>query len=274
MFVMRINIIGFRVGFPKERVYMILSKQTIIQNGIDGITIGDIVQTNIFGVIHKQCFETPLRLCGGGVCVDSIGAFTSIGANVDINRVKSIGRFCSIADFVAIGLTEHPTNLISTSLIFTNDTFNWHEKYHTLYEDEAYSKIKADATAMNSGLNEFNTVIGNDVWIGYRAIILNGVTVGDGAIIGAGAVVTKNVEPYSIVAGVPARVIRKRFSDDLINKLLKLQWWNYGADILKGVDLLNVEKSINMVNEKIESGFDSYRCKKIIIQGDKLSIEN
>lgn len=271
---MRINIIGFRVGFPKERVYMILSKQTIIQNGIDGITIGDIVQTNIFGVIHKQCFETPLRLCGGGVCVDSIGAFTSIGANVDINRVKSIGRFCSIADFVAIGLTEHPTNLISTSLIFTNDTFNWHEKYHTLYEDEAYSKIKADATAMNSGLNEFNTVIGNDVWIGYRAIILNGVTVGDGAIIGAGAVVTKNVEPYSIVAGVPARVIRKRFSDDLINKLLKLQWWNYGADILKGVDLLNVEKSINMVNEKIESGFDSYRCKKIIIQGDKLSIEN
>lgn len=75
-----------------------------------------------------------------------------------------------------------------------------------------------------------NTVVGNDVWIGYEAIIMPGVTVGDGAVIGAKAVVTKDVEPYTIVGGNPARVIRKRFDDEVIELLLKLQWWNWDVE--------------------------------------------
>lgn len=72
-----------------------------------------------------------------------------------------------------------------------------------------------------------DTVIENDVWIGYDALIMPGITIGNGAIVGSRAVVTKDVEPYAIVAGNPARVIRKRFDDDTISMLLQLQWWNW-----------------------------------------------
>ena len=70
-------------------------------------------------------------------------------------------------------------------------------------------------------------LIGNDVWIGYEAVILSGVTIGDGAIIGTRAVVTKDVPPYTIVGGVPARPLRKRFTEEVIEKLLKICWWNW-----------------------------------------------
>lgn len=73
-------------------------------------------------------------------------------------------------------------------------------------------------------------VIGNDVWIGYEAVVMAGVTIGDGAIIGARAVVTKDVPPYTIVGGVPARKIRRRFSDNVIARLLELKWWDWPAE--------------------------------------------
>ena len=75
--------------------------------------------------------------------------------------------------------------------------------------------------------------IGNDVWIGANAMILGGITIGDGAIIGAGAVVTKDIPPYAIVGGIPARIIRYRFPNDVINALLSSQWWNLSENILK-----------------------------------------
>ena len=75
--------------------------------------------------------------------------------------------------------------------------------------------------------NRGDIVVGNDVWIGYEAVILAGVTIGDGAVIGARAVVTKDVPPYTIVGGVPARPIRKRFSDENIARLLELKWWDW-----------------------------------------------
>ena len=81
--------------------------------------------------------------------------------------------------------------------------------------------------------NKGDIVIGNDVWIGFEAIILSGVTIGDGAIIGTRAVVTKDVPPYTIVGGIPAKAIRKRFSDDVICELLKLQWWNWPENRIK-----------------------------------------
>lgn len=76
-------------------------------------------------------------------------------------------------------------------------------------------------------------VVGNDVWIGYEVVILSGVTIGDGAIIGTRAVVTKDVPPYTIVGEIPAKPIRKRFSDKVISKLLELQWWNWPENRIK-----------------------------------------
>ena len=76
-------------------------------------------------------------------------------------------------------------------------------------------------------------VIGNDVWIGYEAVVMAGVTIGDGAVIGARAVVTRDVSPYTIVGGVPAKEIRKRFPDETIGKLLKLRWWDWPEEKIK-----------------------------------------
>lgn len=81
--------------------------------------------------------------------------------------------------------------------------------------------------------NRGDIVLGNDVWIGYEAVILSGVTIGDGAVVGARAVVTKDVPPYTIVGGVPAKPIRKRFSDDVIAKLSEIRWWDRSEDWIK-----------------------------------------
>lgn len=94
--------------------------------------------------------------------------------------------------------------------------------------------------------NKGDIIIGNDVWIGYEAIILAGVTIGDGAIIGARAVVTKDVLPYTVVAGVPAKPIKKRFDDKTISKLLDIQWWNWSdekiAQNIKAIQSNNIKK--------------------------------
>ena len=81
--------------------------------------------------------------------------------------------------------------------------------------------------------NKGDIVLGNDVWIGYEAVILAGVTIGDGAVVGARAVVTKDVPPYTIVGGVPAKPIRKRFSQEKIDTLLKIKWWNWPEERIR-----------------------------------------
>jgi acetyltransferase-like isoleucine patch superfamily enzyme len=145
-----------------------------------------------------------------------VSDYTYIGPLCDINNCN-IGKFCSISNSVKIGMGLHPTNFISTSPLF-------------------YSPINPLKTRIvNQNLfNEYKKVnIGNDVWIGSSVIILDGITIGDGAIIGANAVVSKNVENYSIVAGVPAKEIKKRFSIEIIESLEKLRWWNYSIEKLK-----------------------------------------
>lgn len=145
-----------------------------------------------------------------------IDKYSYIGYNLKIICAE-IGRFCSISGSCIIGLGNHPINTISTSPIF-------------------YSKKNGTGTKWveNSHFQEYKkVVVGNDVWIGTGVIVMGGVTIGDGAIIGAGALVTKDVPPYSIVAGVTAKVIKYRFEDDVIQKLLKINWWNFDETLLR-----------------------------------------
>ncbi|MFU2418997.1 CatB-related O-acetyltransferase [Peptacetobacter sp. AB800] len=124
-----------------------------------------------------------------------------------------IGKFCSIAcgaKFI-FNCANHSMKSLS------NYTF-------PLFFEEWDLDIK---DVKSSWDNKGDIKIGNDVWIGYEAVILSGVTIGDGAIIGSRAVVTKDVAPYTIVGGIPARVIRKRFDDEKISKLLHLKWWDW-----------------------------------------------
>ena len=130
-----------------------------------------------------------------------------------------VGKFCSIA--------------CGAKFLFTSAN-------HTMHSISTYpfpiffEEWGLDVTNITSAWdNKGDIVIGNDVWIGYEAIVLSGVTIGDGAIIGTRAVVTKDVPPYTIVGGIPAKPIRKRFSDEVISKLLELQWWNWPENRIK-----------------------------------------
>lgn len=125
-----------------------------------------------------------------------------------------IGKFCMIASGVTFIMNgaNHLTDAISTFpfAIFGGD----------------WSNAMDGKTYPNKG----NTTIGNDVWIGYNATIMAGVTIGDGAIIATNSVVTKDVAPYTIVGGNPAKVIKKRFSEERIEQLLEMAWWNWGIE--------------------------------------------
>lgn len=130
-----------------------------------------------------------------------------------------IGKFCSIACGVKFifNCANHTLRSLST---YTFPLF---------FEEWDLPKSEVASAWDNKG----DIIVGNDVWIGYDAVIMAGVTIGDGAIIGTRAVVTKDVEPYSIVGGIPAREIRKRFSPDVIERLRELQWWNWQEEKIR-----------------------------------------
>lgn len=139
-----------------------------------------------------------------------VGRYTYFGPRCRFNYT-TIGRFCSVASDVKCGLGQHPVTAVSTHPIFYKASIR--PAIITLAERDTHQ--------------EFTPIrIGHDVWIGESVIISDGVTVGNGAILAAGAVVTKDVEPYAIAGGVPAKVIRKRFTDEQIAFLENLQWWN------------------------------------------------
>lgn len=134
-----------------------------------------------------------------------VGDFSYVGAEARLNYT-TIGKYSSIGPGVCAGLGMHPTsNFVSSS--------NW---FYTNVQDHPELPYFEDYKESH---------IGNDVWIGAKAIIIDGVTIGDGAVIGAGAVVTKDVPPYGVAVGVPAKVIKYRFSPEEIEFLLTYRWW-------------------------------------------------
>ena len=147
----------------------------------------------------------------------TIGKGSYLGQNCSIYKTK-IGRYCSIGNNVHIIAGNHPTNeLITTYPAFYRKEFNG-LSFGSSVSFEEYSYVDSE--------KKWCCYVGSDVWIGESASILNGVMIGDGAIIAAGAVVIDNVPPYAIVGGVPAKVLKYRFSHGDVNKLLKLKWWN------------------------------------------------
>jgi virginiamycin A acetyltransferase len=147
-----------------------------------------------------------------------IGKHSYVNSGLIFSNV-SIGRYCSIGYDILIGPAEHSTNSLTT---------------HPIAQDEDFYKKKYAK----------KTIIGNDVWIGANSIIKRGIKIDDGAIIGAGAVVLNDVPPYSIVAGVPARIIRYRFSEEIVIKLLLLKWWKNDEASFSSLDFSNIEKCI------------------------------
>lgn len=168
-------------------------------------------------IAAASTFEGCNRVGKNTFFCGSIGYASYIGN--DCHIIADIGRYCCIAPRVVTVRGSHPIR----------DWVSIHPAFFSTARQCGMTYVAENKFAEN----EKKTVIGNDVWIGDSAIILDGITIGDGAVIGAGAVVTKNVAPYSIVVGVPAKEIRKRFSDDEITKLLEIKWWDKPLDWIK-----------------------------------------
>lgn len=170
---------------------------------------------------------------------NKIGKYTYIRPYSYTSKNTEIGRFCSIGDYVILGASKHPTDWLSTHT-FQYDV-NTKFPGSDLYELTEAKKFSSNA----------KTIIGNDVWIGSRAIIMQGVTVGDGAVIGAGAIISKDVPPYTIVVG-SNQILRKRFSDSVINDLLELKWWDLDYEVISKLDFPNVDACISQLKKLVE----------------------
>lgn len=165
----------------------------------------------------RNCsLEKHTRVGSESNCIGmKLGRFSCMGKACFIHNA-TIGRFCSIGHYCTIGGGKHEMTYVTTSSVFCRGGNNSLKKLGNLPQTE-----------------QPDTKIGNDVWIGEKCYIKAGVEIGDGAVIGAHSVVTRNVEPYSIVAGAPARELRKRFSEEVIEKLLALKWWDWDDEKLQ-----------------------------------------
>lgn len=167
-------------------------------------------------ILNSKIHKTSGVASGTQVINSSMGKCSFCGYDCSIVNTD-IGSFCSIACNCEIGGASHTLDWLSTSPVFNKHK----EQIKTKYSYHDYNPLSG------------RTTIGNDVWIGAKVLIKSGVTVGHGAVIGMGSVVTKDVPPYEIWAGNPAKFIRKRFDDDTINDLLQIKWWDFEDGKLK-----------------------------------------
>jgi acetyltransferase-like isoleucine patch superfamily enzyme len=175
------------------------------------------------------------RISSGCYINGEVGLNTYVGKNSVL--YAHIGNYCSIGANVSTIIGNHPTTFVSTSPVFYSKT---KQTGHTFVSDDLYDEtLKCSVNGKFYGVQ-----IGNDVWIGDNVVIKGGVQIGDGAIISMGSVVVKNVEPFSIVGGVPAKIIRYRFDEKTIQKISQTCWWNWDQEkISKYAEyMIDVEK--------------------------------
>lgn len=162
-----------------------------------------------------------------------IGAYSYTGPN-DMIMHSQIGKFCSISWGITIGPGNHNYNRISSHDFLYNNFYNIKDKNN----DDEYDRFGDEC------------IIGNDVWIGANSTILRGVEISDGAVIGANTIVTKDIPPYAIVFGNPAKIVKYRFNETTIDKLLKIKWWNFPINKIK-------EKYSAFCNKNIDEAIDN-----------------
>lgn len=168
-----------------------------------------------FPAVKNSKIDKTSKICSGSHVVNSeLGKYSYIGNFCTVINTK-IGSFCSIADNCIIGGSSHPIKWVSTSPVF-------HEGKNIMRRNFSNHPY----------ITSIETIIGNDVWIGNNCLIKSGVTIGDGAVIGMGSVLTKDVGSYEIWAGNPAKLIRKRFNEDIIKKLQTKNWWDLPEKVL------------------------------------------
>lgn len=152
-----------------------------------------------------------------GISESSIGDYTYAAGDVSI-IYSTVGKFCSIASHVRLNPGNHPMHRVT--------------QHHMTYRRRMFGLGDEDDAEFFAWRRAHRVTIGNDVWIGHGAIVMPGVSVADGAVIGSGAVVTKDVAPYTIVGGVPAKLIRERFTREIADRIAATAWWDWPRDVL------------------------------------------
>ncbi|NRQ49166.1 CatB-related O-acetyltransferase [Aeromicrobium stalagmiti] len=200
--------------------------------------------------------EPPVRFLGPFVIrADTrIGAFTEFGREVEV-QAATFGRYCEIGPGSLIGATGHPTSWLSVSAFqYKKATWGWHPSAD---DTEVVDPEAGGRQSFRSVAGDLAT-IGNDVWIGANVVVLRGVSIGDGSIVAANAVVTKDIPPYSIAGGMPAKVIRSRVDDDLRAELLDLQWWRHSPNQLSGIPYDDPAAAAAQLRPRIAAGLEPY----------------
>lgn len=200
-------------------------------------------------VIHH---ETPVQLNNAPMLIYKelqIGAYSFLRSGI-VKHIRKIGRYCSIGPNVTLGEGEHPTTWLTSSPVAYYDQFNFDPKEKGLLAKRATKRTPENDKSVTHGL----VTIGNDVWIGANAVIRRGVTIGDGCIIASGAVVSKDVEPYSIIGGIPGKLIRKRFNDDIIENLMRVKWWEFNVNDLADLSFDDPTTCIKIIEEREAKG--------------------
>ncbi|HSW12309.1 MAG TPA: CatB-related O-acetyltransferase [Solimonas sp.] len=205
--------------------------------------------TGLYGVID---FERPCYLFGPRRVKNcSFGAFSYVNGQYTSSLYDTrVGRYCSIAEAAIIGPYEHPTDGLSTHTFAMAGP----EDFPPFARFPEFSEL-ASPRPRHREVNREITEIGHDVWIGAGAFIKRGVKIGDGAVVAAHALVTRDVPPYAIVVGTPARVVRLRFAEDIVERLLQLQWWRYNlAPHKDALDYGHIEGSLEGLEQRAAEG--------------------
>lgn len=197
---------------------------------------------------EDTAIETYCGFFKGTTLPRRAGAFSY--SNSGLHRLASMGRYCSIAAGVGVMGNGHPHSWVSISPFSYN---SW--RAHANIVDAIIDAEQADSwPSLPFQTSEGAPLIGNDVWIGQDVLLSQGITIGDGAVIAARAVVTRDVAPYTIVGGCPAKILRRRFPEELSERLLASQWWDYRFTDFTGMAFDKPHVFLDQLEEKVASG--------------------
>lgn len=206
-----------------------------IRNRIEYLISKIILYIQIPSILDSKIDKTARVGHRSNIISTKIGRFSYCGNNNSISHTE-IGSFCSIASYCAIGGAAHPIDSVSTSPIF----YEKKNIFHLFFGKK------------DKYITPNTTKIGNDVWIGEACFVKEGVKIGDGAVVGAHSVVTRDVPSYSVVGGTPARIIKYRFDQNIIEELKELCWWEWDKEKLEEYGQLfdNPSRLIEEIREK------------------------
>lgn len=205
------------------------------------------------GLLTPLVCERPVWLFDPRRIKDcAFGAFAYVNGQYTSSLYDcAIGRYTSIAEAVVAGAYEHPTEWLSSHPFL----FAEPQQFKAFLRQPEFARLAPEPPTQQQWPTHQTTQIGHDVWIGAGAFIKRGVRIGDGAVVAAHAVVTRDVPPYSIVAGQPAKTLRGRFDHRSIERLLRLQWWRYDLAPHKAkIDFRNIQAALDTLEELLAEG--------------------